>query len=337
MSATPQKKTKGSRNKNGAVMVSFPQARAGDTADAETQRVPPVDDLPRGNILTPTMYDVLCGQGGESNNHAGNRGYLQLVEANKQNYRDAAKGNKKQLSEIVIACVKRGGHLANAKASNSFQGHQHVGRFLKKCPVNGRWFEIDHGAALDKVSQAFREGKLRGTPVDAQDNTLVIPGERLAHARVDRNFAVGHELAPTIVDPTAHALVARPFADGPGLAPAFVAVDVSVLLGDGSTVPSQLSVPITARDLYANKVVAPTSLPPPPSASIRACRALQHQQSVDPGKRLPSSVVKGGEDSSRKKQRPSEMNTEYVDADGTCWDPDWNTGDAVFLDDVWFQ
>jgi hypothetical protein len=101
------------------------------------------NEEPPGYIDQPSLADVLCGKGGEANNHEGNKRYLMLVEVNKEKYRNLGKGNKKMLSQLVVQWVNRNG------------------RFLKKS-FNDRWYEIDHASALSKVSKAFREAKIKG-------------------------------------------------------------------------------------------------------------------------------------------------------------------------------
>jgi hypothetical protein len=117
-----------------------------------------------GYIKEPTMHDVLCGKGGEVNNHEGNKRYLKIVEANKPNYRRASKGAKKELSQLIVQWVNNGGYInkrTNDKLPNDrrrrFPQQPHVGRFIKKSTINNLWYEIDNYSAWNKVSQAFRE------------------------------------------------------------------------------------------------------------------------------------------------------------------------------------
>jgi Paired amphipathic helix repeat len=132
---------------------------------------------PSGDIVRPTVHDVICGEGGEASNHEGNRRYLELVEANKENYGKVPEGTKKLLSPMVVQWVNSGGHIHNTNTAYwKIPSHQqeaprpHVGRFIKKSTVNGLWYEIDYHEACSLVLQAFREGS-----DEVQDCNLVIP------------------------------------------------------------------------------------------------------------------------------------------------------------------
>jgi hypothetical protein len=125
------------------------------------------DEEHMGYIDKPTLYDVLCGKGGEVNNHEGNKRYLKLVEVNKENYRKVCKGSKKLLSQLVVQWVNNGGHIDSTNTADwkipphqqkALQRRPHVGRFIKKSTINDLWYEIDNHSAWSKVSQAFREG-----------------------------------------------------------------------------------------------------------------------------------------------------------------------------------
>jgi hypothetical protein len=122
------------------------------------------DEEHAGYIGHPSPYDVLCGKGGEANNHEGNKRYLKLAEANKGNYRRARKGDKKQLSQKIVNWVNNGGHIySTAKAAWEIPPNKqtnlvrppHLGRFIKKSTINDLWYEIDNCSACRKVSQAF--------------------------------------------------------------------------------------------------------------------------------------------------------------------------------------
>jgi Paired amphipathic helix repeat len=135
------------------------------------------DEEPPGYIDKPTLYDVLCGKGGEVNNHVGNKRYLKLVEANKENYRNACKGSKKQLSQLIVQWVNNGGLFGSTNGADwkvsprqqkGIQRRPHVGRFIKKSAVNDLWYEIDNHSAWSKVSQAFREGGDNGRSLSSK-------------------------------------------------------------------------------------------------------------------------------------------------------------------------
>eukprot|EP00540_Astrosyne_radiata_P001467 CAMPEP_0116848000 /NCGR_PEP_ID=MMETSP0418-20121206/14745_1 /TAXON_ID=1158023 /ORGANISM="Astrosyne radiata, Strain 13vi08-1A" /LENGTH=313 /DNA_ID=CAMNT_0004479505 /DNA_START=128 /DNA_END=1069 /DNA_ORIENTATION=+ len=88
-------------------------------------------------------WDVLCGRGGKSNHHPGNKRYRQVVGEMKSKYRAAsAKTNKTALSRAIVDYVEGYG-----------------GRFLKKDPKTGTYFVLTKSEARKKTSQALRETK----------------------------------------------------------------------------------------------------------------------------------------------------------------------------------
>uniref|UniRef100_A0A7S2E2I8 DUF6824 domain-containing protein n=1 Tax=Helicotheca tamesis TaxID=374047 RepID=A0A7S2E2I8_9STRA len=92
-----------------------------------------------------THDDVLCGRGGKSNNHLGNRKFRSLVSENQPEYIKA-----KRLQKNVIAC--RIVQIINERG----------GRFLRRmdnetATGSGRWEEIGEKKAIEKTSQALRE------------------------------------------------------------------------------------------------------------------------------------------------------------------------------------
>jgi len=87
--------------------------------------------------------DVLCGRGGRSNHHYGNKVYRQVVSDMKMNYKsiDGKKG-KTNLSQAIVSHVIGYG-----------------GCFLKKEDSTGRYYLLSHAEARKKTSQALREIK----------------------------------------------------------------------------------------------------------------------------------------------------------------------------------
>ena len=86
--------------------------------------------------------DVLCGRGGRSNHHIGNKRY-RLISEMKITYKGTeAKSNKTDLSRASVDHVCRYG-----------------GRFIKKEESTGRYYVLTRGEARKKTSQALRESK----------------------------------------------------------------------------------------------------------------------------------------------------------------------------------
>ena len=94
--------------------------------------------------------DVLCGRGGLSNKHPGNRMFRRLVNANKPTYQKCLNPAHKQL--LVISIIK------------AIQ--RHGGRFVRK--QGQSWTEIPHKDACVKTSQALREND---TPASSDSET----------------------------------------------------------------------------------------------------------------------------------------------------------------------
>lgn len=89
----------------------------------------------------PTEVDVLCGRGGGTNNHIGNRYFRQLVEDHRDEYFMSKKLGKGQISRKIIAIIQARG-----------------GQFLKRDGSTGKWCDIGNKQATLKTSQALREG-----------------------------------------------------------------------------------------------------------------------------------------------------------------------------------
>jgi hypothetical protein len=95
---------------------------------------------------TPSPLDVLCGRGGASLRHPGNLNYRRLININKARYVACRKVEKLEISRSIVGEVK-----------------DHGGRFLER--HWDEWHEIGDKKAVEKTSQALREGqpKLRQT------------------------------------------------------------------------------------------------------------------------------------------------------------------------------
>ena len=93
--------------------------------------------------LQPNLYDVLCGRGGVTNNHVGNKRFRSLVATYQPLYLTCRKVEKSIVAKNIVDIV-----------------HQYGGRFLKKQGRRGNffWTEADMKKAIEKTSQALREG-----------------------------------------------------------------------------------------------------------------------------------------------------------------------------------
>lgn len=84
--------------------------------------------------------DVLCGRGGRTNVHSGNRYFRILINLNRRKYLCAKKTDKPGISRSIVRDIRK-----------------RRGRFLKKDEGSGLWFDIGDNAAREKTSQALRQ------------------------------------------------------------------------------------------------------------------------------------------------------------------------------------
>jgi hypothetical protein len=87
--------------------------------------------------------DVLCGRGGATNSHIGNRSFRLLVKEYKDKYLKAKKKEKPNVAGEIV---------------DKIRGLDPPGRFLKKDRETGYWLDIGDVRAKEKTSQALREG-----------------------------------------------------------------------------------------------------------------------------------------------------------------------------------
>jgi len=90
----------------------------------------------------PHESDVLCGRGGAALRHPGNQTYRRLVHLNKGLYITCLKAEKLKISRSIVAAIR-----------------EQNGRFLERDPKKGTWYDIGDKKAMEKTSQALREGQ----------------------------------------------------------------------------------------------------------------------------------------------------------------------------------
>lgn len=104
----------------------------------------PYPPVPRGPfIMDINNNDVLCGRGGATNSHVGNREFRKLVKKFKDKYLSAKKKDKPAVAAEVVEVIRK---------------LDPPGRFLKKDKDSGYWIDIGDARAKEKTSQALREG-----------------------------------------------------------------------------------------------------------------------------------------------------------------------------------
>jgi len=97
--------------------------------------------MTEGNHYEPTAHDVLCGRGGATNNHEGNKRFRSIVTGHQEEYLAAKKKDKALIARRIVSIIQGDGGL-----------------FLRKNPTTGDWEEVTDKKAAEKTSQALREG-----------------------------------------------------------------------------------------------------------------------------------------------------------------------------------
>ncbi len=91
------------------------------------------------NEINPN--DVLCGRGGLTNSHTGNKMFRNVVAEYQLEYLKARKNDKKDIARRIVARIQENG-----------------GRFLQRRPSSSLWSIAPEKRAVEKTSQALREG-----------------------------------------------------------------------------------------------------------------------------------------------------------------------------------
>jgi hypothetical protein len=112
---------------------------------------------PMKDISEPGINDVLCGRGGGTNNHIGNRRFRMLVNEHKPRYFAAGKLDKPKVAREVMLMWRK---------------QEPPGRFLIKDANYKLWSDVGDQKAREKASQCLRE---RRTPCDVLP--FRIPGQ----------------------------------------------------------------------------------------------------------------------------------------------------------------
>jgi hypothetical protein len=111
----------------------------------------PDEEISMIDVTDPRETDVLCGRGGAALRHPGNQTYRRLVNLNKGLYITCLKTEKLKISRSIVAAIR-----------------EQKGRFLERDAKRGTWYDIGDKKAIEKTSQALREGqpKLRAKMVE---------------------------------------------------------------------------------------------------------------------------------------------------------------------------
>merc|ERR1719506_3334188 len=100
---------------------------------------------------TITPHDVLCGRGGLTNSHVGNKQFRKICSEYQLEYLQAKKNDKKTIAlQVVVQIHAMGGRFLQ-------QGH-HPPQSSSSSVGTTWWVEVPSKKALEKTSQALREG-----------------------------------------------------------------------------------------------------------------------------------------------------------------------------------
>ena len=88
------------------------------------------------------MTDILCGRGGLTNHHKGNKRFRDIVALHRADYVRAPKVQKPDVARLIVGAIRTG---------------TPPGRFLRKDNDTGLWYDIGDKRATEKTSQALRE------------------------------------------------------------------------------------------------------------------------------------------------------------------------------------
>jgi len=156
--------------------------------ELKTEGLPPNAVDEEGNILV-TDYDILCGRGGLTNHHKGNKRFRDIVALHRPDYVRAPKIQKPSVARVIVRAIRNG---------------DPPGRFLRKDESTGKWVDIGDKKAAEKTSQALREksneerDKVKGDPGALASVLLPNPASYLAAASANSILVSVPQVVPGI-------------------------------------------------------------------------------------------------------------------------------------------
>ena len=113
-------------------------------------------EAPTSGVTDLGTHDVICGRGGAALRHPGNLAYRKLVNLNKGLYATCLKTEKLRISKSIVAAIRevKGRFLEreDGKISATLDEKDDSGDPVK-------WSDIGDRRAIEKTSQALREGQ----------------------------------------------------------------------------------------------------------------------------------------------------------------------------------
>jgi hypothetical protein len=126
-----------------------------------------------GFITDPRDTDVLCGRGGAALRHPGNQTYRRLVNLNKGLYTTCLKTEKLKISRSIVAAIR-----------------EQNGRFLEKNNDESKWYDIGDKKAVEKTSQALREGQPKLRQKIAEMGSVAVQQANIDYHQQQQQYAM---------------------------------------------------------------------------------------------------------------------------------------------------
>ena len=152
-----------SRDGSSKDMPSSKKARVHDNSEEESSSDNENEankKIPEGKVGLDNYLDtdILCGRGGGTNSHPGNKLFRHQINIHRRAYLKARKNDKPAISRSIVQYMR-----------------ERKGRFLKKDEKKGQWFEIGDDNAREKTSQALRQRAPQFRQILSNNEDSVIP------------------------------------------------------------------------------------------------------------------------------------------------------------------
>lgn len=115
-----------------------------------------IDEHQLSGVTVIGENDIVCGRGGAALKHSGNLAYRKIVNINKTLYATCLKAEKLRISKSIVAAIRE----VNGRFLEREDGK--ISTTLDECNPDGspvRWCDIGDRRAIEKTSQALREGQ----------------------------------------------------------------------------------------------------------------------------------------------------------------------------------
>lgn len=129
----------------GSNSFGHPHVPTISTADGRMWTIPPPAlQLPIEFIMSPEPEDVLCGRGGATNSHSGNKEFRRLVKKYQDGYLKAKKRDKPSVASNIVDIIRQKGGRFLRRYERTMDGHV-------------LWVDVGDEKAREKTCQALRE------------------------------------------------------------------------------------------------------------------------------------------------------------------------------------